>query len=230
MKEKILVIDDDRELLHLLTHCMEEEFCIHTTISGKEGLKKLSEEKYRLVILDIMLPGMNGLEVLKEIRERYSIPVIMLTAKDSVEDKIKGLNIGADDYLTKPFNIKELMARVHSQIRRNTVLNTMENKENVFIIHDLQINIHDKSVIKDGTEIFLTGKEFELLYFLASSPGRIYTKKQIYSAVWGEVYVFDDDNIMAVISRIRKKLETNSAKSEYIQTVRGIGYRFRSEE
>lgn len=229
MQEKILVIDDDRELLKLLTQCMPEEFRVTTAISGREGLKELEQDQFALIILDVMLPGADGISVLQKIREKYNMPVIMLTAKDSIDDKMNGLYTGADDYITKPFDMKELVARVHSQIRRSTVLNTSPRGNEVLDFGSMSIDQDSKCVRLAGEEIFLTGKEFDLLYFLACSPGKVYTKQQIYVEVWGDVYVYDDDNIMAVISRIRKKIEKNPSRPEYIQTIRGIGYRFMSQ-
>lgn len=230
MKKKILVIDDDRDLLNLLVHCMQGEYLVATAVNGQDGLKKLESGNFSLVILDIMLPGMNGMDVLTAIRKKYNIPVIMLTAKDSVEDKVSGLEIGADDYMTKPFEIKELMARVGSMIRRNTVLNAGRERSDILVLKEFTLDLQKKCIIREGKEIFLTGKEFGILFFLASAPGKVYTKKQIYINVWGDEYCYDDDNIMAVISRIRAKLGKDADQQEYIETIRGIGYRFRAQD
>ena len=159
----------------------------------------------------------------------YSVPVIMLTAKNSQTDKISGLGIGADDYVTKPFDIAELLARLASQIRRNTVLNDGILQQRKLCFGELTIDPNLKAVLKGKEEILLTGKEFDVLYFLASAPGHVYTKKQIYKAVWKEEYVYDDDNIMAVISKIRKKIEDHPAAPKMIQTIRRVGYRFRED-
>lgn len=150
----------------------------------------------------------------------------MLTAKNSQTDKISGLGIGADDYVTKPFDMAELLARLASQIRRNTVLKDGILQQRKLCFGELTIDPGLKAVLKGGEEILLTGKEFDVLYFLASTPGRVYTKKQIYKAVWKDEYVYDDDNIMAVISKIRKKIEDYPAAPKMIQTIRGVGYRF----
>lgn len=230
MKKKILIIDDDKDVLNLLLYCMQEEYLITTAINGQSGLKKMENEHFSLVILDIMLPGMNGLDTLRAIRKKYNIPVIMLTAKDSVEDKVLGLEIGADDYLTKPFEIKELIARVGSLVRRNTVLNTGGERSDILVCKYFTLDSQKKCVIREGKEIFLTGKEFGVLFFLASSPGKVYTKKQIYVNVWGDDYCYDDDNIMAVISRIRTKIGKDANRQEYIETIRGVGYRFRAQD
>ncbi len=202
--EHILIIDDDRSLLGLLQNCMQGIYEADTAWNGKQGLAMLSQAKYDLVLLDVMLPGENGFDVLEKIRKQYAVPVIMLTAKDSPSDKVNGLGIGADDYVTKPFNMEELLARVASQIRRNTVFRDGIPQEKL-CFDKITIDPQVKAVSKEDKELLLTGKEFDLLYFLASSPGRAYTKKQIYKAVWKEAYVYDDNNIMALVSKIRKK-------------------------
>lgn len=223
--EHILIIDDDRSLLGLLQNCMQGIYEADTAWNGKQGLAMLSQAKYDLVLLDVMLPGENGFDVLEKIRKQYAVPVIMLTAKDSPSDKVNGLGIGADDYVTKPFNMEELLARVASQIRRNTVFRDGIPQEKL-CFDKITIDPQVKAVSKEDKELLLTGKEFDLLYFLASSPGRAYTKKQIYKAVWKNDYVYDDNNIMALVSKIRKKIEDDPENPKIIQTVRGVGYRF----
>lgn len=225
-KNRILIVDDDRDLLNLLYNCMREKYEIDLAGNGKQGLDFLKREKYALILLDVMLPGQDGFSVLKKIRESYTIPVILLTAKDSQDDKVNGLYTGADDYITKPFDIKELLARVDSQIRRNTVFNNGLSRTEKLKYPGITIDPVSKAVKTEKGEVLLTGKEFEVLYFLASSPRQVYTKKQIYKAVWQEEYVYDDDNIMAVISKIRKKIEANPAEPRFISTIRGVGYRF----
>lgn len=227
--EHILIIDDDRSLLGLLQNCMQGIYEADTAWNGKQGLAMLSQAKYDLVLLDVMLPGENGFDVLEKIRKQYAVPVIMLTAKASPSDKVNGLGIGADDYVTKPFNMEELLARVASQIRRNTVFRDGIPQEKL-CFDKITIDPQVKAVSKEDKELLLTGKEFDLLYFLASSPGRAYTKKQIYKAVWKEAYVYDDNNIMALVSKIRKKIEEDPEHPRVIQTVRGVGYRFRGGE
>lgn len=223
---RILLIDDDRDLLNLLYNCMNEKYEINIAWTGKQGLDFLKQKKYSLILLDVMLPGIDGFSVLKKIRKNYTIPVILLTAKDSQTDKVNGLYIGADDYITKPFDIKELLARVDSQIRRNTVFNNGLSKIEELKYPAITINPVSKSIKTEKGEVLLTGKEFDVLYFLASTPRQVYTKKQIYKAVWQEEYVYDDDNIMAVISKIRKKIEINPGTPRFIITIRGVGYRF----
>ena len=223
---KILIIDDDKSLLELLQNCMHDLYEVDTAWNGKQGLDNLSQTKYDLVLLDVMLLDENGFDVLGKIRKQYAVPVIMLTAKNSPSDKVNGLEIGADDYVTKPFNMEELMARIASQIRRNTVLKNGILLQEKLCFDQITIDPQIKGVLKEGKEVLLTGKEFDLLYFLASSPGHAYTKKQIYKAVWKDDYVYDDNNIMALISKIRKKIEDDPENPGMIQTVRGVGYRF----
>lgn len=225
-KYRILLVDDDGDLLNLLYSCMKEKYEIDLARNGKQGLDFLKRNKYSLILLDVMLPGMDGFSVLEKIRENCTTPVILLTAKDTQDDKVNGLYTGADDYITKPFDMKELLARVASQIRRNTVFNNGLLKIEELKYPSITIDPASRAVKTEHGEIFLTGKEFDVLYFLASSPGQIYTKKQIYRAVWQEEYVYDDDNIMAVISKIRKKIEIDPATPRLISTIRGVGYRF----
>lgn len=228
--EKILIIDDDRELGALiqksvLTEGIEAD-CCH---SGREGLRKLRENKYQLVILDVMMPGPDGFEILEKIREENRLPILMLTARTDSLSKVRGLRAGADDYLTKPFEMEELTARIHSLIRRYTRFNRPEEMSGELVFRGLKIDRDGRSVTSGKGTFELPPKEFDLLLFLAERQGKILTKQQIYEAVWKEAYVYDDSNIMAIISRIRKKTEEDPGEPKYIQTVKGIGYRFNKE-
>lgn len=231
MKNKILIIDDDIEVCQLLKKCIEKEGMVaQLAYTGASGLNRLAENQYSLIVLDIMLPDLSGFEVLSELRKSNGVPVLMLTAKNEEIDKVKGLWMGADDYLTKPFSINEFMARVNSLIRRYTMLNHIDEQTTVKLeLKNMTIDKETRSIFVNGKEINLTGKEFELLYFLAYNKGKIYTKKQIYRQVWGNDYCFDDNNIMSFISKLRKKIELDVNNPFYIQTVRGIGYRFNQE-
>lgn len=227
---KILMIDDDQELCALVCRSltaegMEADCCG----SGTAGVKKLEEKAYQLVILDVMLPGADGFETLEEIRGRSSLPILMLTAKNDSVSKVRGLRAGADDYLTKPFDMDELTARVISLIRRYTRFNRTQGEPDVLHFEGLTIDPDNRSMTCENGTFELPPKEFDLLLFLAANQGRIVTKQQIYEAVWGEPYVYDDSNIMAVISRLRKKLERYAAHPYYVQTVKGVGYRFNRE-
>lgn len=230
---KVLIIDDDKELCELMKKCVEQENLIALIAAGgMEGLRLADENQgaLTLVILDVMMPDLDGFQVLKKIRETSNVPVLMLTAKSGEEDKVSGLRLGADDYLTKPFSINELMARVNSLIRRYTTLNKMaETEDDCMKLSGMVIDRRNHLITVNGVEVELTGKEFDLLFFLASNKGRVFTKKQIYTQVWEEDYAFDDSNIMSFISKLRKKIEPDTEHPLYIQTVRGVGYRFNKE-
>lgn len=227
---RILIIDDDRELCALIKHSVQSEnieadFCN----SGKEGLKKLKEQEYQLIVLDVMMPGMDGFETLEEIRKENKLPILMFTSKNDSISKVRGLRAGADDYLTKPFDMDELIARIVSLIRRYTRFNQQAENIQKLNFDGLQIDLENRSITTENGTFELPPKEFDLLLYCAKNQGRIVTKQQIYEAVWEEDYCYDDSNIMAIISRLRKKLETNPSSPKYIQTVKGIGYRFNKE-
>ena len=229
---KVLIIDDDKELCALMKKCIEQEKLSAVTVyNGIEGVRPIDENKdsYSLIILDVMLPDIDGFQILQKIRDKSNIPVLMLTAKSSEEDKVFGLRLGADDYLTKPFGINELLARVNSLIRRYTTLNPFTADIDSISLKDMVIDKLNRTVTVKDIPVLLTGKEFDLLLFLASNKGRVFTKKQIYSQVWEEEYAFDDSNIMSFISKLRKKIEPDPDHPFYILTVRGVGYRFNKE-
>ncbi|MHA6532030.1 response regulator transcription factor [Paenibacillus sp. BAC0078] len=231
----VLIIDDDKELCALMKKCVEQEnLSAIIAHGGVEGLRLADENKnsssLSLVILDVMMPDIDGFQVLKKIREASNFPVLMLTAKSDEGDKVSGLRLGADDYLTKPFSINELMARVNSLIRRYTTLNPMtETDSECITLKGMVIDKANRIVTMNNNVVELTGKEFDLLFFLATNKGRVFTKKQIYTQVWEEEYAFDDSNIMSFISKLRKKIETDPNCPFYILTVRGVGYRFNKE-
>lgn len=229
---KVLIIDDDKELCALMKKCIEQEKLSAVTVyNGIEGVRLIDENKdsYSLIILDVMLPDIDGFQILQKIRDTSNIPVLMLTAKSSEEDKVFGLRLGADDYLTKPFGINELLARVNSLIRRYTTLNPFTADIDSISLKDMVIDKLNRTVTVKDIPVLLTGKEFDLLLFLASNKGRVFTKKQIYSQVWEEEYAFDDSNIMSFISKLRKKIEPDPDHPFYILTVRGVSYRFNKE-
>lgn len=230
---KVLIIDDDKELCALMKKCVEQENLVVLIANGGiEGLRLLKEnsETYSLVILDIMMPDLDGFQVLQQVRQTSNVPVLMLTAKSGEEDKVSGLRMGADDYLTKPFSINEFMARVNSLIRRYTLLNPISSAEMVCMkFQGMTIDNFNRLVFRGEEQVELTGKEFDLLSFLAANKGKVFTKKQIYTHVWEEEYAFDDSNIMSFISKLRKKIEPDPEHPFYILTVRGVGYRFNRE-
>ena len=229
----VLIIDDDKELCMLMKKCVEQEKLTAVIANGGiEGLRILEENKdtCSLVILDIMMPDLDGFQVLQQVRQTSNVPVLMLTAKSGEGDKVSGLRMGADDYLTKPFSINELMARVNSLIRRYTLLNPVSGLEtDCMTFQGMAIDNLNRLVLINGVQVELTGKEFDLLSFLASNKGKVFTKKQIYTHVWQEEYAFDDSNIMSFISKLRKKIEPDPEHPFYILTVRGVGYRFNGE-
>lgn len=227
---KILIIDDDKELCALikqsvLTENIDADYCYF----GKAGLEKLKSNDYQLVILDVMIPGMDGFETLEQIRKESSLPILMFTSKNDNVSKVRGLRAGADDYLTKPFYMDELIARIVSLIRRYTRFNQKEGELKILTYDGLCIDLDTHCVTTENGTFELPPKEFDLLLFCAQNQGKILTKQRIYEEVWGEPYFYDDSNIMAIISRLRKKLEKNPGNPKYIQTVKGIGYRFNKE-
>lgn len=227
---RILIIDDDKELCVLikqsvLSENIEADFCNN----GREGLQKLKEAEYQLVILDIMMPGIDGFEVLGEIRKESRLPILMFTSKNDSVSKVLGLRAGADDYLTKPFDMEELIARIISLIRRYTRFNQPDEVAQQLEFDGLHIDIENRSITTGNGTFELPPKEFDLLLYCAENQGKILTKRQIYEKVWDEEYFYDDSNIMAIISRLRKKLEANPSSPNYIQTIKGIGYRFNKE-
>ena len=196
---------------------------------GDAGLKEAQGASYQLIVLDIMLPLKNGYEVLEKIREKSFVPVLMLTARDSEGDKVSGLRMGADDYLTKPFANSVFLARVSALLRRYTVFNTRDVGATCITSGRLSVDKERREVRKDGLQIALTAKEFDLLLFLAENQGKVFTKKQIYRAVWEDEYAFGDNNIMVHIRRLRKKIEDDPENPKYILTVWGVGYKFGGE-
>ena len=189
---KVLIIDDDKELCALikqsiLQECIEADCCY----SGKSGLLQLKEKEYQLVILDVMMPGFDGFETLEQIRQESSLPILMFTSKNDSASKVRGLRTGADDYLTKPFDMDELVARIVSLIRRYTRFNQKDGQTQRFEFDGLMIDFNSRSIVTINGEYELPPKEFDLLLFLAKNQGKILTKQQIYEKVWGEEYVYD---------------------------------------
>ncbi len=230
MKNKILIIDDDKELCSLLQKSISiENIEADCCYLGNTGLSALENAQYQLVVLDVMMPGIDGFETLERIREKSSVPILMLTSKNDNSCKVRGLRSGADDYLTKPFNIDEFIARVISLIRRYTRFNASDVQASQLVYKGLTIDLDSRTVTIHNDTLELPPKEFNILLYCAENQGKILTKKQIYEEVWGEPYAYDDNNIMALISRIRKKIEKNPSKPTFIQTVKGIGYRFNKE-
>lgn len=222
----ILVADDEQGIIDFVTLYLEKDgYTVFTATDGEDAWAHIQQEKIDLAILDIMMPKMNGYQLIKKIRAEKNIPIIFLTAKDASADKVLGLDIGADDYVTKPFDPLELVARVSAQLRRFYSLGAQEiNSPKKIDLHDLTLDLEQCLLFKGNEQIALTSIEFKILRLLMSSPGRVFTKKQIYEAVWEVTYIVDDNNIMVYISRLREKLGTREEES-YIQTIRGLGYK-----
>lgn len=224
----ILVCDDDKEIVSAIEiYLAKEGYNVLKAYNGEEALQILQKNTIHLIILDIMMPIKDGIETLNEIRKDKTIPVIMLSAKSEDEDKIKGLNLGADDYMTKPFNPLELIARVNSGIRRYTRLGTIENTENkkIYKTGDLELNDELKQVAVDGKQVKLTPTEFNILKFLIKNKGVVYSIEQIYKNVW-EDEAYGAENIIAVhIRHIREKIEIDPKNPKYLKVIWGIGYK-----
>ncbi|URZ00078.1 response regulator transcription factor [Clostridium felsineum] len=227
MNNKILIIEDDKEISEMLkSYLVNEGFVICTAFDGEEGILKFLKKEFDLIILDIMLPKLDGMEVLNVIRKKSTVPVLIMSAKDTDVDKALGLGFGADDYIAKPFSMIEILARIKAAIRRATRYSKDTIKEQCTIeIGDLIININDFSVNKRGQKVQLTSKEFEILKLFCKNPKRVFTKAQVYSEVWEDEYYGDDNVINVHIRRLREKIEDDPSKPKYIKTLWGIGYK-----
>ena len=226
MVYKILIVDDEPEIRNLLRLYLENEgYEIIEASDGNEALRIAGEEKISLCILDIMMPGIDGFHVLQRIREDSNIPVMIISARDTDADKILGLNLGADDYLAKPFNPLEAVARVKSSIRRYYSLGSegSEEEEKPVKVRDLELYPDSCTLKKGNTEIELTSVEYRIMEMFMKNPGKVFTKQQIYEYGWGEDYIIADNNIMVCISKLRSKLSEDP--QAYIRTLRGLGYR-----
>ncbi|MED3977525.1 response regulator transcription factor [Priestia megaterium] len=225
MKDRILIIDDDEQIRNLIAIYLENEGFEALKVSNAlSGLALLEEQEVDLIILDIMMPQMNGIDAAFKIREEKNMPIIMLSAKSEDMDKISGLTAGADDYLTKPFNPLELIARVKSQIRRYKKYNEHAERD-IIQIGDLEINRSTRLVFVRGQEIRLTPKEFDILELLVRHKGTVMSMGKIYEAVWQEDAFKSDNTVMVHITKIREKIEDNPKKPIYIKTIWGVGYR-----
>lgn len=228
VKENILIIDDEKEISDLIKIYMENEG-FRTTISedGNRIEQILETEKPDLVILDVLLPGSDGIELCHKIRKKSDVPIIFLSCKNEDMDKILGLRVGGDDYMTKPFNPKELVARVHAQIRRNRIRTESSQPAHLLKFDALCIDLERHEVRIDDKNIFLSNKEFEILVILAQNPNRVFTYDQIINLAWNtEPLEHDTRTIMVHISNLRKKIETDPQNPVYVLTVRGVGYKF----
>ncbi len=223
---KILLVEDDIEISTMLKDFLiTEDYEVVTAFDGKSACSKFFSDMFSLVLLDLMIPKMSGLEVIRKIRESHTIPIIIISAKDTDSDKTLGLGLGADDYITKPFSITEVLARIKANIRRSTKYAIGIMEQPILKKGNLIMNLDDYSVTKKGVKIELTSKEFEILKLLLQNPKKVYTKEQIYFLVWKEAYFGDENAVNVHISRLRTKIEDNPKKPQYIITVWGIGYK-----
>ncbi len=226
---KILIIEDEEAIADLEKDYLElSGFEVKICNTGDEGLQTALREEFDLIVLDLMLPGLDGFEVCKRVREEKNIPIIMVSAKKEDIDKIRGLGMGADDYMTKPFSPSELVARVKAHLARYDRLVGSSNKNNDIIeIRGIRIDKTARRVMVDGEEKAFTGKEFDLLTFLAEHPNHVYTKEELFREIWDMDSIGDIATVTVHIKKIREKIEFDSAKPQYIETIWGVGYRFK---
>jgi DNA-binding response OmpR family regulator len=224
----ILLVDDEDSIQKLLAYPLEREgYRVLQARDGEEALERFGSERVDLVVLDIMLPKLDGLEVCKRLRAESEVPIIMLTARDDELDKVLGLELGADDYITKPFSIREFRSRVRALLRRAAVSRQVDEDGELISAEGLTIDLARRLVDVEGKRVQLTYVEFELLRILASNPGRVYSRRMLLEALWGGADYREPRTIDVHIRHLREKLERDPADPEYILTVRGVGYRFR---
>ncbi|MBQ9907263.1 MAG: response regulator transcription factor [Oscillospiraceae bacterium] len=227
MSETILIAEDDADIQEILKLYLENAgFHVIRAADGNQAFEKICSEHPDLALVDIMMPGMNGYELTKRVRAKSNIPIIIISAMNADSDKILGLDIGADDYITKPFNPLEVVARVKSNLRRFYQLdNGQQNGGDLLRVGALSLDPKKFSVTKDGTEIALTPTEFKILMMLMEHPGRVFTKMQIYERINGEYFESDDNTMMVHISKLRDKIGDDSKNPVYLKTIRGLGYK-----
>ena len=227
MAGKVLVVDDEKMIVKGIKFSLIQDYSVvDCAYDGEEALDMAKNNDYDIILLDIMLPKMNALEVCQQIREFSNVPIIMLTAKGDDMDKIMGLEYGADDYITKPFNILEVKARMKAILRRNNKPEKEQAKSNVLNIGDMRIDCDSRSLFIRGKEIYLTAKEFDLLELLAFNPNRVYSRDVLLKTVWGADYPGDGRTVDVHIRRLREKIEDNSSEPKYVHTKWGLGYYF----
>lgn len=234
MPKRILLVDDEPLILKGLKYSLEQDgYQTDSAMDGEEALKKFSQGEYDLILLDVMLPGLDGMEVCQRVREQSSVPIIMLTAKGEDMDKILGLEYGADDYMTKPFNILEVKARIKSIFRRSYPRQEAPQKpkeESIVCVHDLEVNCQSRTVTLGGQNVRLTAKEFDLLQLLITHRGKVYNREALLEAIWKYDYMGDVRTVDVHIRRLREKIERDSAGPEFILTKWGVGYYFTDKD
>lgn len=227
MAHHILICDDEKDIVNALKiYLSQEDYILHTAYNGEDALEVLAAERIDLLLLDIMMPKLDGIQTMVRLREKYRLPVILLTAKSEDTDKILGLNLGADDYITKPFNPMEVLARVKSQLRRYTQLGSADTQDSeICVIGNIQLNDNEKRVLVDDEPVSLTPTEYAILHFLMRSPNKVFTPKEIYSAIRNEAPYGAEGTIAVHIRHLREKIEINPAEPRYLKAVWGQGYK-----
>ena len=227
MAARVLIVDDEKLIVKGIRFSLEkDDYEVDTAYDGGEALEKAKENTYDVILLDLMLPVMNGMDVCRQIREFSDVPIIMLTAKGEDMDKILGLEYGADDYITKPFNILEVKARIKAILRRTRAAKK-NVEENVIVNGDVRLDKDNRRVQICGREINLTGKEFELLEFLVANPGKVYGRAKLLQLIWGKDYPGDERTVDVHVRRLREKIEPNPSEPRYVQTKWGVGYYYK---
>ncbi|UZW14122.1 response regulator transcription factor [Clostridium pasteurianum] len=226
MNNKILIIEDDISISEMVKNYLKKEGFIATTAcNGEDGIAVFLKDNFDLIVLDLMMPKLDGIETIKIIREKSSVPILIMSAKDSDVDKAIGLGFGADDYITKPFSMIEISARIKAAIRRSTKYSNNKQEIQINKIGNLTVDLNNFLVSKNGQTIQLTSKEFDILKLFIKNPNRVFTKAQIYNLIWEDDY-FGDENVINVhMRRLREKIEDNPSKPQYIKTLWGIGYK-----
>ena len=222
----LLICDDQPDIVSALKIYLKPEgYCIHEAYNGREALAVLEEQEIHLVLLDVMMPEMDGITATAKIRERSNVPIILLTAKSETEDKVLGLNVGADDYITKPFVPVEVLARVRSQLRRYTVMGSCPESRDSITVGTVCLNDREKTVTVDGEPVALTPIEYSILKLLMENPGRVYSSRAIYEAVWKEAPYGSEGAVAVHIRHLREKIEINPSEPRYLKVVWGQGYK-----
>jgi DNA-binding response OmpR family regulator len=228
---RILLVDDEQAVQTLLTYPLRKDgYDVVSALDGQEALDRFAEQRFDLVVLDLMLPKLDGIEVCRRLRARSRVPIIMLTAKGEEIDKVVGLEIGADDYITKPFSMREFRSRVKAALRRSEMVRGHPSEESPIEAGDLRIDFEKRATLVRGAPIRLTYVEFEILAALAREPGRVHTRDGLLERVWGDSAYRDPRTIDVHIRHLREKIERDPKNPEYLFTVRGVGYRFRDDE
>lgn len=222
----ILICDDEKDIVNALKlYLSDPDYILHEAFNGKEAIETVQRENIDIILMDIMMPVMDGISAMAKIREISNCPIILLTAKSEDCDKILGLNMGADDYITKPFNPLEVTARVRSQLRRYFRLGSSAPKREIYVVGGIELDDKSKSVTVDGESVSLTPKEYEILKLFMASPGKVFSPKEIYQLIWKEIPLNTDNTVAVHIRNLREKIEINPAEPRYVKVVFGHGYK-----